>query len=408
MIIMKKYFLLIPLVMLILLCCSCNNNSTDTKKIDYSIFTENKNTNSNIVTPTDIPPVTNTTASSGEFNKSTETKEWPSDIEFSGVKSKMNDFKLGNLGGNYKINSQFTCLICSGTLDDSIYYINEGNDKYIYQLKNDKSTLLVDMEANNLQLWENKLYFINVQNNNPYYDSGYLYSYDIATKELTLISDRNIASFFIDNYGIYYSELTSDYEFNVSRLDFNNTITPLKDYPWLLSYNEFLLTNWDGYLSLINRETDEIIQIMPFKDDINLLSSLHIIGDNLIFVIDSRVYILNLVTGAKKIYDVNDCAGLVFKVDRIVDLVCIKDVIYVAYGSNLIIKIDMASDDIKQYFTSEMDNFYYSFLNTNGDQLFALRFDVDMVTGNSNMNGVEELIIPPEPGNEITIKELGK
>lgn len=414
----KKRSLLFLIITFLIFCSSCSQSDAS-KEIDYSKFLNNQDINTNDKAPADKAADITTSAQSGEatgVNTTTASQDvnnntalpwnWPSDMDFTGVKSEMKDFKLGNLSSNFIINASATCLFCPNKQNNTIYYMSR-KDRFIYEQKGDNNTLLVEMQAHNLQLWDNKLYFINIKKTN-YYASGPIYSYDLETKELELVLDKNIALFYIDNYGIYYSELGDSQQLKVNLLDFNNKNTSLDDYPWVISYNEYLLTLLEGNLSLINRNTDEIIKIMPFEDNIKVISTIHIFENRLVFAVDTCIYVLDLITGDKKSYNaIQADAFLKLSLKRIVDFVFVDNNIFASYGCKNIIKLDLDKDNIHDCISFDQRNVTYSFLQTNGERLFATVFLFEPASVKSTVIGYDEIFIPDE-GNVLTRREFGQ
>lgn len=394
----KKNLFLVITAVIGILCNACNQSENFIEK-DYSMFIDNKDVKAN---DNDIKN------KDTELNNASSSEEalpwnWPADMIFSGVKSEMRDFKLGNLGSNIKVNASASSLICPDMQNNIIYHMSY-NDRFIYKYENEKDTLLIDKQAHNLQLWENKLYFINIKKTD-FYASGPIYSYDLNTKKLELVLDKNIALFYIDNFGVYYSELDDSGQLSVSLLDFNNKISSL-NHKWVVSYNEYLITILDGYLSLINRFTNETTKIMSFEDSSQIIPTLHIYENKLIFAVEYYVYVLDLTTGDKNCYN----AKLVDPyMEKVTDMIIMNDTIYISVGTSDLVKIDLNNDEVFKYISLHHlnTNKFYSYLQTNGERLFASVFNYDHVTHNVKVIGFDEIFFPDEGGNVLTRKEFG-
>jgi len=398
--------------------CTACSKADKPKKIDYNTIIELQD-NINNTAPTEKANKitgdneTETTREDEKMGDSLKTKsdtpdwDWPAEMNFTGVKSDMKGFKLGNLSTNIKLGSRRSCLICPDIKNNTIYYMSR-NDGFIHKQEDEKDTLLIDMQAHNLQLWDNKLYFINIIEADFYF-SGPIYSYDLETKELELILDKNVASFYIDNFGIYYTELEPPWKLSVSLLDFNNQITSLENYPWVVSYNEYLLTSLDGYLSLVNRYTDEIIKIMPFEDNVQVISTIHIFEDMLVFAVDKSVYILNLKTGEKSKYSAEQADKLLAKLVlfRIEDFAFINNNIVASYGSKNLFKIDLSKNEIRHFIRMDNESLWYSNLQTDGERLIASINKSNPTSWDSIVIGYDEVIFPTE-GNVLSRKVFGK
>jgi 5'(3')-deoxyribonucleotidase len=236
----------------------------------------------------------------------------------------------------------------------------------------------------------------------------FITGYDLETKELELVLDKYVALFYIDNYGLYYSELGDSNQLGVNLLDFNNKITSLENYPWVLSYNEYLLTLLEGNLSLINRNTDEIIKIMPFVDNIPVISTIHIFENKLVFAVETCIYVLDLITGDKKSYNAKQAdETLKLFLERIEDFAFVDNKIFASYGCKNIIKLDLDSDNIHDCISFDSRDVTYSYLQTNGERLFVSVYQFNPATVKFTVTGYDEIFIPDE-GNVLTRKEFGQ
>ncbi len=129
-------------------------------------------------------------------------------VNFKGVTSTAGTPKTGNLSINLYKNSFYPGVICPNTDSGSLYYVNIGNDNYLYELKKGVSSLILDKRVKFINYWNDKLYFILCSDIDVYfekYNPGKLYEYDLETKELAQL-DSNVVSFNIDQNGIYYKK----------------------------------------------------------------------------------------------------------------------------------------------------------------------------------------------------------
>lgn len=94
--------------------------------------------------------------------------------------------------------------------------------------------------------------------------------------------------------------------------------------------------------------------------------------------------------------------GAPLKTPAVSDLACTGKDIFIAYESNLLKKVDTKTGKVNQYLTmGGMESYFYRHLQTDGKNLYAIRFNQDMLA-----LGPEELTIPPEPGNLLERRRL--
>lgn len=232
-----------------------------------------------------------------------------------------------------------------------MYYVNYPRDNYIYQLKDGNINLLVDIPANNLQLWGNKLYFISPK----YYDeakdrkSGDIYCYDITDKRVELLLEAEAFSLVVDSYGIFY-QANNGNAIEAYRLDFASTSPQKTEYIFYFPYNDYMIINDMTDLYLYNRETGEKTFLVPLIYANN--NNLRFAGDYMIFNLeptlenkdDSRVFVLNLRTGKKDIYDILSIAGPTFR--DAVDYFISDNVLYAA-NTNRLLGLDLSNGQLK-------------------------------------------------------------
>jgi len=334
-----------------------------------------------------------------EYNSQYEDNFWSYLSSFSGITSNAETPILGNLGTNMKYGSDYACFVCSDSDNNAIYYINYGDDYYIYQLQGDKSTLLVNKKASHIQLWEGNLYFLaykddNVQYSDYDYDKS-IYKYNLKTKELELIKETAAFSLLVSYEGIFYGsyEKPSGYAYEIycgNQLEhdsnkLNNNIgrllfIPYKDYYLLDKQNEVVLRSK-------NNDSDEIT-VMPF-DGYREKPSIY--GNVLYFTHNGKLYTLNLEDASRKIYDLSKADHIIMDASEmlkksaldgynkalktvvIYDYIVHKDEIYIAAGS--LFKVD-ENDEIHLIYSENTDYSIYR-LNTSGDRLFAICRDKD-------------------------------
>lgn len=357
---MKKFMYLFLLISILCLICSCKSEP-DVYEPDYSAFKPDLKNNSftaDLSKPDDNLTVPNPTeeanikdTKNSEESKKSE-KQWPYELDFTGVESKIKG-KTGNLVTNtnmfdHMLDKNYSYLLCPDYVNGVTYYVNIDDDNYIYQLKDGVSTLLIEKEANYLQLWDNKLYFLS--HNHKYEDrfTGDIYCFDLENKELKLILKDDARSLYIDSYGIYYNK----HPLKSYRLDFGSDTPQELSYAFLFSYNEYEIQSIeDKGIFLVNRETEEKHLLIP-PENMSYYVSLY--SDYFTFINRTCVCMINLLTGERKIYDFNDCKNLVGDA-YIFSFVIFDDIIYASPTGPRIYRYDM-TNETAEFFNYPVDN----------------------------------------------------
>lgn len=112
----------------------------------------------------------------------------------------------GNLEVNIKgENNQV--LLCKDPVYNIVYYVNYGEDYFIYRIKDGKSELVVELPAKRLFCRDGNLYFM-LEGYKTYefdeLESGNLLCYHPITGEITVISKKNANMMCVYEEGIYY------------------------------------------------------------------------------------------------------------------------------------------------------------------------------------------------------------
>lgn len=112
----------------------------------------------------------------------------------------------GELGINIKGEDNLV-LLCKDPVYDIVYYVNYGNDFFIYRIKDGESELVVEMPARRLFCQKGKLYFL-LDSYNRYdfkgIESGNILSYDPISGEVNMLIDRRAQTMFVYSDGIYF------------------------------------------------------------------------------------------------------------------------------------------------------------------------------------------------------------
>jgi hypothetical protein len=327
--------------------------------------------------------------------------------DFGGIVSDYETPNNGNFGLNFKNNDQLS-LICPDAVNNVIYYVNYGKDNYIYELKDNKSTLLVDRKANYLQLWNNELYFLNDVSDKKQIDQLYypqnIYKYNLETRELTLLLDINATWLYVSRDGIFFTEVKDDDNdglpdiFAGYKLAFDSDFPQKLDNIFFLPYKEYLLKqHFPGGLILHNTLTADNLTLIPSPAINNMVC---ISGDNLYSVDQRKLYSLNLKTSEKSVYNIdsfesqNDYTGMI---------ICgyseLNNELLVSLGGSIVIRINKVSGSMEESIIPNCS--ILSDLFTSGDRLFAV---AEMTEENwETHTALVELIVDEY---QITAREL--
>ena len=205
---MKKIILFVFTISIML--SACTSNTEKSNEPSYRTISEREDDS---LTMTDTPVSERADMDAAEDDMTDNIDEYPG---FTGIVSDYETPKCANLSINIKHVNRL-CLICPDSENDAIYYVNYDKDNYIYQLKDGSSTLLLNMKADFLQLWNGELYFVGVNQDSSlsHIILSNIYKYNLETEELTLIWEAEITWLFLNSDGIYYTQIISIEEIKV-------------------------------------------------------------------------------------------------------------------------------------------------------------------------------------------------
>lgn len=344
-------------------------------------------------------------------------KAWSYLSGFQGITSDCETPVPANLGINLKQNFSAWGIVCPDPENDVIYYVNYGKDNYIYQLKGDISTLVVEKKAKDLQLFNNELYFLSDDTDSSDYTipKG-IYKYNLETKELTLVLDARAKSLYVNSNGIYYNKIdVIESESGVKTihsigqyLAFDSDTPKGIDTDIFLQYKEYTLVMKGDSIKLHNNITEEEIKVIPIQA-MEPMTSIH--GDILYFTyeLDNRLYSLNLKTGATAIYDLDMFNSL--NPDRkdfqISGYTVMNDELFITAGSNILYQVDINTGNTTEIYTIGNNNYTYVLtqLFTSGDRLFAIG---EKLVGGKTQYALLELVVTDDSLTGVTAKELNK
>ena len=118
----------------------------------------------------------------------------------------------GALGVN--IRNENNLLLCKDPVYNIVYYVNYGEDYYIYRMKEGKSELVVELPAKRLFARGGKLYFI--AQSYGAYDlndmEGNILCYNPLTGDVSLIINDKAGTMVVYDDGIYYKTVVENEE----------------------------------------------------------------------------------------------------------------------------------------------------------------------------------------------------
>lgn len=251
---------------------------------------------------------------------------WGEDmLGFQGIISQKKSRSYGNLEANIKTLSYIDSpsLVCVDKEKGIIYYVNYGKDNYIYQLKGEENTLLLETGTSCIQLWEEELYFLGAVDSylTNKYEKQSLYKYNLNTKEVTPVIDEDIVDFCITSEGIYYSSRkNSEIQDDGNGFILERFYRSFKDNIVERNIEIYNHINYKDYevianaeligFDLRNMDTLEIIKLA--KEG----SSLSIVGDQLCFYVEDELYCVNLRTGRKFSVFLKEYAGEIWEEEK--------------------------------------------------------------------------------------------
>jgi len=333
--------------------------SKDTIKILDADNSDNDEYNHNDVQDTNITNTDTMNMSSSEQVG----KEWPYTLDFNGVGEELIPTAKGNIYANFKGSLEESYIICPDEKRGCIYYINYEKDDYIYQWKDGVSTLLVGMKARCLQLWNNELYFVADKTDDDILmpAHGPIYCYNLDSSECRLVLDTNASKIFIDSDGIFYEDFNPEDSTSITkRLEFNADVPYKEKYFTCFSYDNYIIYDefddmFEGFY-IHNKKTGEKTFLAPME----YFGKLCVYDNYLTFRKSTYIYILDLITGEKKIYDLNDYDGLTDRIEFITDYIIVDNILYATVNiSGGIFTIDLKTEEITYIKSKNSAELYY-------------------------------------------------
>ncbi len=360
------------LFLIVILLSSCNK--TENQSID-SIKTTDNNTEPSIEIPDDI-------------------LEFDYDIGFTGVTPTSPSPKSGTNTANNKSNFVLS-LVCSDEESGTVYYVNYGQDDYLYSYKDGKSELVLEMPVNYINYIDGDLYFLSNGKDMPdlyMFSPGALYKHNVENKTTELLLDEAITELIVNEKGFFFYIMEEPV-----RNDDGSTFTPATPYFMSFSdntpierglysprfYGEYQLKRSfkDGIFKgfVLNENGNEIIILPP----INTFACECIVGDKLYFnnVADKTINSLNLKTGELKIfysksepYMIEN--GVMTDIIDIADYTVIGEDLFAVTENNYIYKYDEALSifvPVNEYNPFVDGHKIYKKIFTDGVDLYAIR-----------------------------------
>lgn len=415
---MKSFVYTISVCALILLVTACSSKTEKPDTINYNIPDISE----------DLADGTYNISGAGEINTPIEEEQdfsvdkslpnnsvlvidsdfWSYLGDFKGIETDQNYPLPSNIDINLKMDHSALGLVCPDPNSDAIYYVNYGEDDYIYKLEGDNSSLVLDKKAYFLHIYNNMLYFLSSNTNDTINlrELKGIYKYNLNTGELTHVLDEKVHSLYVNSSGIYYSTY-EDYMVGYY-LEFNSDIPEKINYTTnLIHYKNYMFELGQEGIVLRNLNTDEEFLVIP----ISLVSSDLRFGvheDILYFSYSDKLYSLNLATGDRLIYDFSKYKGL--NPDRryiIWGYTIFQGELIISSLSGIILRVDIETGKVQEVFVQNEDSlFVYSELYTGGNRLFAI--GSKNLMNNDIIYKLYELIITDDGYYGITAKELNQ
>lgn len=321
---MKKKYKLIYVILILLIMVSCDNKGEETNPI-YNIPPTNEDDPAQNIT---VGP-DNEDGSSPETNDSHKDESEHSiffqepvvELDFNGLESDTDIAEADKLNINYKVFSHKMTKFCVNPENKTVYYINVGKDNYIYELRDEKSQLILAEKAECITLWKDDIYFIKksyIQGKiDEKTEAGIIYKYSLSSGQISMVYDAKATTIVATEDGIYYGVVKildkrgSGYSYmsQYYLLPFDKT-EPQEVYDTeTLQYKNYKI---EGVLDEDGKHKGIIFVNQKDKSRTELLPLLHagmsICGDNLYFSNGNYTILqrLNLATGEIAIFDKDD------------------------------------------------------------------------------------------------------
>ncbi len=312
-------------------------------------------------------------------------------------------------------------LFCVDGTTGITYFVNQYQDWYIYAVKNNEVTLAVELPAQELAVWNGKLYFViydydlyeleGIKSGDiyaytpetgavePVYAAGektdpnYAYNTELAVNEEGVFFHRTIGMEVMEYNGKKYNVLqTEDLCLPHGAAETVEDILCMTTPGW----GEYRFSG-GTYQELVLREDGRKSDAKRKETGIKTSKSV-VMGDELFYTLGEEFGILNLVTGEKHTIPVGDYIAETLRLiesDRentsyvIQDFTVTEDDIWCMVSNKFLVKINRQTEE-KTCFTVEGERQFINKLYTNGTQIFGAY--VEHSAGNTTGEMVKILI----------------
>lgn len=313
-------------------------------------------------------------------------------------------------------------LLCKDPVYNIVYYVNYGDDYYIYRLKDGQSQLVVEIPAKRLFAVNGNLYFM-VESYHQYdlkdLENGNILKYDPIKGEVSVVIKENASFMFVYQDGIYFrKEYTEELgdgisTGNIETYYYSFGTKEVKQ----IDDNIMTLYRWkDYFVSYVMEETepdetlkaagitDKILRVVSPKlisfdksqsiilDKIPFITSFYIIENQLYYLEHSNILLeYNIESG--------EITEIPLGFDASNGLLILDDVIY----TNNILSVDRVTGG-RRYITSDQSisgkgvkQFY-----TDGENIYGI---VGNAIGGDTSSGVMRRLQINKMDNEIRIQK---
>lgn len=380
----KKGFASMLIIAISLCCCSSNNKVEKEVNYDYFVQEESQNNQEhhheeegnyihdevnivNIESPEKLnkEKQEQNQAILSELNRLSESIVLPE------IEGDLIVEPAGNSFENSKGMNELSYMVCYDEKNQCTYYVNFGIDDYIYQRKDNETTLLIPKKVRYLQLWDNKLYFVNATGS---LTTGDICCYDLSSKQLTKLVEGEMGHLYIDNDGFIFSE--SEYNEADGTADVytkklnHDAVTPVPCEAYnLYKYKDYVMqfNEHSEMVEMVNRKTGEASPLFSYE----YVTAYRVYGSYVIVRDLDILLVMDLLTGTKMIYDVSTlkCYD---KSLHIRDYIVKDHILYATTEiSDIIVSIDLVTGTMKKVQNmnktgSSIDELYMA-----GDKIFA-------------------------------------
>ena len=193
-----------------------------------------------------------------------------------------------------------------------------------------------------MQLWNNELYFINnISDDELIY--GYICCYNFNSKECRVIMDTTATKLFIDHDGIIFGDYNPETKsYYAKRLEFGTDTPRYEEYIICFSFENYAIHNDEMYeaVYIYNKKTGDKAFIAP----IEYFDKINIFEKYMTFTKGSCIYLLDLISGEKKIYDLNYNKNFTEPIQYVINYIIVDNILYATVNISGLVILNLETE----------------------------------------------------------------